>query len=210
MRTSMLFIIHDSYTSQRLRWYIKTPIFTTEMQERCLHRDVRKKASPWGRRWIGVVIWARIIHGTRDKNQRTTGYTGQPLPAYRNKLMFQNMLVQDLLSGGGRFECQADYDLPVFLIVYPSIYCSTVLFLVVGTWPFFSSLILYTDGRTPCMRDKPITRLLPTHRKTLTQNKRRQIHMPWVGFEPTIPAFERAKTLHVLDRAATVIVFSWL
>jgi hypothetical protein len=26
-----------------------------------------------------------------------------------------------------------------------------------------------------------------------------------VGFEPTIPAFERAKTVHVLDRAAAVI-----
>jgi hypothetical protein len=26
-----------------------------------------------------------------------------------------------------------------------------------------------------------------------------------VGFEPTIPAFERAKTVHSLDRAATVI-----
>jgi hypothetical protein len=29
--------------------------------------------------------------------------------------------------------------------------------------------------------------------------------MPRVGFEPTIPAFERAKTIHVLDRAAIVI-----
>jgi hypothetical protein len=29
--------------------------------------------------------------------------------------------------------------------------------------------------------------------------------MPLVGFEPTIPAFERAKTVHALDRAATVI-----
>jgi hypothetical protein len=29
--------------------------------------------------------------------------------------------------------------------------------------------------------------------------------MPRVGFEPTIPAFERAKIVHVLDRAATVI-----
>jgi hypothetical protein len=29
--------------------------------------------------------------------------------------------------------------------------------------------------------------------------------MPWVGFEPTIPAFERAKIVHGLDRAATVI-----
>jgi hypothetical protein len=26
-----------------------------------------------------------------------------------------------------------------------------------------------------------------------------------VGFEPTIPVFERAKTVHALDRAATVI-----
>jgi hypothetical protein len=29
--------------------------------------------------------------------------------------------------------------------------------------------------------------------------------MLWVGFEPTIPVFERAKTFHTLDRAAIVI-----
>jgi hypothetical protein len=29
--------------------------------------------------------------------------------------------------------------------------------------------------------------------------------MPWVGFEPTTLVFERAKTIHALDRAATVI-----
>jgi hypothetical protein len=29
--------------------------------------------------------------------------------------------------------------------------------------------------------------------------------MPRVGFEPTTPVFERVKTVHVLDRAATVI-----
>jgi hypothetical protein len=29
--------------------------------------------------------------------------------------------------------------------------------------------------------------------------------MPQVGFEPTIPVFQRAKTVHALDRAATVI-----
>jgi hypothetical protein len=28
--------------------------------------------------------------------------------------------------------------------------------------------------------------------------------MPWVGFEPTIPASERAKTVHVLDRSVTI------
>jgi hypothetical protein len=28
--------------------------------------------------------------------------------------------------------------------------------------------------------------------------------MPWVEFEATIPASERAKTVHALDRSATV------
>jgi hypothetical protein len=32
--------------------------------------------------------------------------------------------------------------------------------------------------------------------------------MPWVGFESTIPVFERAKTFHALDRVATV--FGWM
>jgi hypothetical protein len=45
------------------------------------------------------------------------------------------------------------------------------------------------------------------------QNKRAHIHtlththqtsMPWVEFEHTIPTSERAKTVHALDRAATV------
>jgi hypothetical protein len=29
--------------------------------------------------------------------------------------------------------------------------------------------------------------------------------MPQVGFEPTIPMFDRAKAVHTLDRATTVI-----
>jgi hypothetical protein len=29
--------------------------------------------------------------------------------------------------------------------------------------------------------------------------------MPRMGFEPTIPVFEREKTVHALDRAAIVI-----
>jgi hypothetical protein len=64
---------------------------------------------------------------------------------------------------------------------------------------FFSFLTLYTKGRTPWRGDQPVARPLSTHRTTQTQNKRTQISMPWVGFEPTIPAFERAKTVHALD-----------
>jgi hypothetical protein len=37
------------------------------------------------------------------------------------------------------------------------------------------------------------------------QNKRTQASIPWMGFEPIIPVFERVKTVHVLDRAATLI-----
>jgi hypothetical protein len=33
---------------------------------------------------------------------------------------------------------------------------------------------------------------------------KRQTSKPWVGFEPTIPASERAKTVHALDCSATV------
>jgi hypothetical protein len=72
---------------------------------------------------------------------------------------------------------------------------------------FFSFLILYTVGRTPWTRDHPVAKPLPTHRTTQTQSKRTQTSMPRVGLEPTIPVFEREKTVHVLDRAARGITY---
>jgi hypothetical protein len=45
---------------------------------------------------------------------------------------------------------------------------------------------------------------------TQTQNKHKQTSMPGVGLEPTIQAFERAKTFHASDRAATVIGFKFV
>jgi hypothetical protein len=76
---------------------------------------------------------------------------------------------------------------------------------------FFSFLNLHTVRRTPRTGDQPVTRPLPTHRTTQTQNKRTQIQtsMPSVGFEHTIPVLQRAKTVHVLQRAATVIGSRW-
>jgi hypothetical protein len=55
--------------------------------------------------------------------------------------------------------------------------------------------------------DQVVARPLPRHRTTQTQNKRTQTSMSHVGFEPTNPVFERAKTVHALDCAATVIGF---
>jgi hypothetical protein len=69
---------------------------------------------------------------------------------------------------------------------------------------FWSSILLqfrnllYTNGWSPWTSDQPITRPLPTYRTTQTQTS-----MPWVGFEPTIPPFKQAKTVHALDCAST-------
>jgi hypothetical protein len=51
-----------------------------------------------------------------------------------------------------------------------------------------------------------MARPLLTHRTTQTQKKRTQTFTPWVSFEPTIPAFERAKTVNALDSAARSIL----
>jgi hypothetical protein len=55
------------------------------------------------------------------------------------------------------------------------------------------------------MGDQPFARPLPAHRTAQTQNKRTQTSMPQVGFKPMIPVSERVKTVHALDRTATVI-----
>jgi hypothetical protein len=62
----------------------------------------------------------------------------------------------------------------------------------VGAWSLLQFRnLFYTDGRTPWTSDQPVARPLPT------QNKRTHRHpCLWVGFEPTIPAFERAKIVH--------------
>jgi hypothetical protein len=58
-----------------------------------------------------------------------------------------------------------------------------------------------TAGRIPWTSDQPVA----SPRTIQIQNKHTQISMPCVGFKPTTPAFERAKTIHALDWAATVI-----
>jgi hypothetical protein len=59
---------------------------------------------------------------------------------------------------------------------------------------FFNFLILYRVSRTPWIGDQPVARPIPTHRTTQTQNKRTHTSLLRVGFQSTIPAFERAKT----------------
>jgi hypothetical protein len=57
---------------------------------------------------------------------------------------------------------------------------------------------------TPWKGVQPVARPPRTRRTTQTQNKRTQTSMPQVGFEPTIPVFKRAKTVHALDREVSM------
>jgi hypothetical protein len=101
------------------------------------------------------------------------------------------------------------FDTTAKLTVVWMIYLSIYLLLhspLLNFAGFFSFLNIYTVGRTASTGDQPIAKPLPTHRTTQTQNKRIHTSMPWVGFESTIPVFERAKTFHALDRAATLFV----
>jgi hypothetical protein len=73
------------------------------------------------------------------------------------------------------------------------------------TFRFTSVTRSTTVGRTPWKGDHLVARSLPVHkhRKTHTQHKHKT-SMPRVGFERTVPASARAKTVHALDGSATV------
>jgi hypothetical protein len=90
----------------------------------------------------------------------------------------------------------------IVIVICQSPYGFRIPFLDLGS--FFSFLILYTAGRTPWTERISPSQGHYLHTGQHKQNKRKQTSMHWVGFEPTIPAFERAKTVHASDRAATV------
>jgi hypothetical protein len=75
--------------------------------------------------------------------------------------------------------------------------CTLAAFSVSGSYTH--SVGLFGQGISPlqglCLHTEQ-----HKHKKTHTL----QTCMPWVGFEPTISVFERAKTIHALNRPATV------
>jgi hypothetical protein len=70
---------------------------------------------------------------------------------------------------------------------------------------FFSFLILLHSRQDYLVGRWARLKAAHPHSTALTQNKRTQISMLQMGFEPTIPVLEGAKTVHALDRVATVI-----
>jgi hypothetical protein len=75
---------------------------------------------------------------------------------------------------------------------------------LVRPWPLFQFLDLLQSRWDSWMGDQHVARPLPAHRQH-KQNKCTQTSMPEVGFESLLPVFERAKTVHALDRAAFLI-----
>jgi hypothetical protein len=80
----------------------------------------------------------------------------------------------------------------------------------VGPWPlqFLNIFFTQTVGLLGRVISPSQGRYLHTGRHKHGINAHTQTSTHWVELEPTIPAFERAKTFHALDREATVI--SWL
>jgi hypothetical protein len=69
----------------------------------------------------------------------------------------------------------------------------------------FFSFLIYTRSVGLLGRgNQPVARPLPAHRTTQTQIKSTQTSISRVGFDPTIPVFEWAKTIHALDGAVTL------
>jgi hypothetical protein len=88
------------------------------------------------------------------------------------------------------------YQISIYLSIYLSICLSTHLLL-------YSPLLALEDFSVSWFFTQSV-RLLgqgSARRKAATCT---QTSMPQVGFEPTIPVFERVNTIHALDRAATL------
>jgi hypothetical protein len=70
----------------------------------------------------------------------------------------------------------------------------------VGPWPLLQFRnLFYTDSLDERSARRKAARATQTHNKCTHKHPCLR-----VGFEPKIPAFERAKTVHALNRAATV------
>jgi hypothetical protein len=71
--------------------------------------------------------------------------------------------------------------LSIYLSIYLSVYGSTVLLLDLSR--FFNFFILNTVGMTPWVEDRPVVRLLHTHRTTQIQNKHTQYRHPCLEWD---------------------------
>jgi hypothetical protein len=84
-----------------------------------------------------------------------------------------------------------------------SIYDSTALCWNFAVFEFLDHL----HGQFDSLDEWLAHRKAATSTQDSTNTDSTQTSIPWVRFEPTSSVFERAKTVHALDRATTVIGF---
>jgi hypothetical protein len=98
-----------------------------------------------------------------------------------------------------RFTILIDKHANLIMTIYLSIYGSTTLSWALAAFQFLNPIYSPWDSLDGRSARRKVT--------TYTQNKRKQTSLPRVEFAPTIPVLERAKTVHALDLAVTVIDF---
>jgi hypothetical protein len=101
--------------------------------------------------------------------------------------------------------CGAGYGKQLQSAIHTCLSISMALKPFVRPWPLFLVSWSFTQSEGPLGQG-----ISPSQGRYLNtgqhkQNKCIQTSMPQVGFELMIPVFEGAKTVHALDRAATVI-----
>jgi hypothetical protein len=106
------------------------------------------------------------------------------------------------LVAPGKFQ-GCNHFLPHFFLFIVCFFCYGTIALV-GLGRFFTPLI-YTQSVGLLGWGSARRKATTYTENTQTPNKRTQTSIPLVGFEPTIPASERAKTEYALDYTATVI-----
>jgi hypothetical protein len=101
----------------------------------------------------------------------------------------------------------------IYLSIYPiylSIYGSTVLLLDLVR---FLSVLTYKQSVGLLGRGISPSQGRYLHTEQHKQNKRTQTSMPWVRFEPTIPAFEHAETALIFSNSIfdcrVILLVSW-
>jgi hypothetical protein len=166
---------------------------------RCKTRDLPSNQTQ-GDRNRRIETAEDSVSNTSDR--KSVGYTKQSvqgntqLPQQNVVLLWRSLSLTSQTANYSALQFQEAL-FTSLLHLLTSVYPAMALQPGVGPWPPLQFRnIFYTVDRTPRTSDQPVARPLPTHRTTQTQNKRTQSSVPWVGFEPTIPAFEGAKTVH--------------
>jgi hypothetical protein len=143
----------------------------------------------------------------RDSNRKPHEYWSNALPLHQPVGIFclfcglrsnQLRIIHNLFSNFWSTE-YLSWSTVTFLSL--SIYGSIAL---VDLGRFFNFLI-YTQFVRLFGREISPSQGRYLHTEQHKQNKHTRTSMSRVGFKPTIPAFERAKTVHALDCAATAI-----